>query len=113
MKPRSAGQLHVGRSRGKARESSSRSRPSASSSREAAAFRSASGGSVAGADAVAPLPVVPVLRPHRRARLRRGAVGGVLARGLVSFPVSSGYPLDYSPNPALQGALRDKAAQRP
>ena len=104
---------NVGRSRGKARESSLRSRPSASSSGEAAALRSASGGSVFGADAVAPLPVVLVLRPHRRARLRRGAVGGVLARGLVAFPVSSGYPLDYSPNPALQGTLRDKAAQRP
>ena len=90
-----------------------RSRPSASSSREAAALRSASGGSVFGADAVAPLPVVPVLRPHRWARLQRGAVGGVLGRGLVAFPVSSGYALGYSPNPALQGTLRDKAAQRP
>jgi hypothetical protein len=53
MKPRSAGQLHVGRSRGKAHEFSVRSLPSASSSREAAAFRSASGGSVTGADAAA------------------------------------------------------------
>ncbi len=111
--PAAAGELYVGRSRGKARESSLRSRPSASSSGEAAALRSASGGSVAGADAVAPLAVVPVLRPHWWARLQRGAIGRVLARGLVAFPVSSGYPLDYSPNPALQGTLRDKAAQRP
>jgi hypothetical protein len=33
--------------------------------------------------------------------------------GIVAFPVNSGYALGYSPNPALQGALRDKAAQRP
>ena len=88
--PQRAAELYVGRSRGKARESSLRSRPSASFLGEAAALRSASGGSVAGADAVAPLPVVPVPRPHRRARVRRGAIGGVLVRGLVAFPVSSG-----------------------
>ena len=70
--------LNVGRSRGKARESSLRSRPSASSSGEAAALRSASGGSVFGADAVAPLPVVLVLPPRRSARLSStlGARGG-------------------------------------
>ncbi len=38
---------------------------------------------------------------------------GFLPRVLVAFPVSSGYPFGYSPNPALQGTLRDKAAQRP
>jgi len=62
-----------------------RSLPSASSSREAAAFRSASGGSVTGADAAAWLPVVRVLRPHRLARLRRGAVGRVPARWARCF----------------------------
>jgi len=65
---------------GKAHEFSVRSRPPASSSRKAAGSRSASGGSVTAADAAARSPVVLVLRPHRRARLRRGAVGRVLAR---------------------------------
>ena len=38
---------------------------------------------------------------------------GFLPRGLVAFPVSSGYALGYSPNPALQATGRIKPRPAP
>ena len=108
--PVSAG---VGRSGGKAHECSWRSQPSASFSREALVCRSASGGSVPGADAAAWLAGVLVLWPIAKGACDGKPSAGFLPGGLVAFPVSSGYALCYSPNPALQATRRMKPRPSP
>ncbi len=87
-----------------------RSLPSASSSREAAAFRSASGGSVTGADASARSSIVLVLRPPRLARLRRGAVGRVPARRAHCFSGQQWLPFWLFAQPGAPGDRPHKAA---